>query len=660
MNRFGKIFIAAVASVLLSTSILVSVHATSVAPSEPPKTSGPFIVTAYSFSGSSLRYVQIANNSSQVASLDGWVVSSQVGASSWQTAAMSGLVPPHHKVTVADSSVLPDATFTYPSQPATDDLLEEVSLLPPSGSNYSKSTVKISVKKSTPRDDSTTPSSFFFERNISTSTGRYLTSFSATASAPDTIDSDPLYVLNPKTDLRVVEIYPAPKQCSPADDGPLCYDYVKLFNPSSAPIETDWLRLRVGYVGQAATPTNTAELSGVIPANSYASFKINLPDSGSSVWLEDVYGLKVYTSTSVTYPSSSSHQHQSWAYNPTTSKWQWTSTPMPGNQPNQFVSASVNDCKGLRLSEIAANYHSQFIEVYNPTGGTIDISGCQLQTNRSSTKSYVFSKNSKLTPGQYLVVDIGKTELSLTKTTKGVVYLLSSDGLDEIDSQSYQNLAADTSWSLIGSRWQQTFAVTPGSANQYKQFADCKPGYQRDRLTGRCSKISAIVTKPSRKVCPPGYFRNPATNRCKKISTKSSSLKPCPAGYERNPLTKRCRKKVSLATSKLKACPPGYFRNPATNRCKKIKTTTKSLKPCPAGYERNPATNRCRKIRKLAGKSAKLDFPVEETQQTSAGFTAWWALGGALVFGVAYAGWEWRKEISDKLKRIKTIGKVGK
>lgn len=572
--------------------------------STPPLVDGDFLITAYSFSGHSLRYVQIFNDSSSVVSLDGWKLQTEWLGGMWQVTELNGLVAPNNKVTIADEAVVPAATFTYAVSGVLEDpRLDTIRLMPPAGSGLLDSVVQVGIKDSgssmTPRDTSTLPETFYFERNRSTSTGNYLSTFSASSDAPSELESDPLYSPAPSSPLQVVELYPRAVSCSPATDGPLCYDYVKLFNASLEPVDLSKFRLRSGAVNQSATSSNTAYPTGVIPSGSYVSIAHALTDSGSFVWLEDTYGLVVYADSSIEYPSASARQGYAWSYNVATGKWQWTQNPTPQNEPNRFgVDGVVNTCNGLRLSEIAANYDPQFIEVYNSTTKAIDMSGCQLQTNRSETARYVFASDSTLGAGAYLAVPIAQTDLTMTKTTTGTVYILSSDGSVEVDARSYENLDADTSLALVGGTWQQTFTVTPGSENTYQQYPPCEAGYTRNDLTGRCNK------NPTPTVLAP--------------------------------------------------CGPGEYRNPETNRCKKIASTESELKPCAEGYERNPETNRCRKVLGASTSIPSAEFPVEPIADTAKAFTAWWALGGVLLLGLGYAGWEWRYEIRQFIRRITT------
>jgi hypothetical protein len=68
--------------------------------------------------------------------------------------------------------------------------------------------------------------------------------------------------------------------------------------------------------------------------------------------------------------------------------------PLPGAgidcpEPEEIA---INECQGLMISEIGANLDTQFIEVYNSSKAALQLEGCQLQTNRSATKSYTFPR----------------------------------------------------------------------------------------------------------------------------------------------------------------------------------------------------------------------------------------------------------------------------
>lgn len=420
------------------------------------------------------------------------------------------------------------------------------------------------------------------------------------------------YVPRTSTVLRVVEVLPNPVTCQPFDVALTCSDYVKVYNASGGTLDLAGLRLRTGSVGQSATSSNTVMLGGTLAAGSYGVFPLSLTNSGGWVWLEDAYGVMQYQDSIVAYGDASTKKGQAWAWEPG-GQWRWTQYPTPYNTANQFTDGQpVNSCSGLRLSEIGANLSAQFVELYNASAASMNLRGCQLQTNRSSEVSHVFGDQT-LASGEFVTVNIADTKLSLTKTTTGTVYVLSSDGQTEVDARSYENLSENTSYALVDGVWEQTFVTTPGAVNVHEPYVPCQTGYERNLDTGRCNKITA-----------------------------ASVPVPCDIDEYRNPDTGRCRKLTSAATSSLAACKEGQYRSPETNRCRSLATASTDLKPCTVGQERNPDTNRCRKVTQGDGGAG---FSVVETPATSDQMLSWLAVAGVGAASLGYAGWEWRREV---------------
>lgn len=278
----------------------------------------------------------------------------------------------------------------------------------------------------------------------------------------------------------------------------------------------------------------------------------------------------------------------------------------------------VNNCEGIRINEIAANSANQFIELQNATNQDVLLDGCQLQTNRSATKSYVFGAE-VITAGAYRIIPINETELTLTKTTSGIVYLLSSDGLVEIDSQAYSNLASDTSWArLDDGTWWQTYAPTPGANNVIQKYLPCDDGYVRNADTGRCNKIAGPTLLTD---CGEGKYRSEETGRCRSIP----------------------------AASVLAACKLGQYRSEETNRCRNI-VTASIQKPCKDNQYRSEETNRCRTL--PVTNVPESAFAVQPIKDSGMAFIGWWALGGVTLFAAGYGVWEWRQEIRNGVSRF--------
>ena len=639
-TRWGVLAVLFVQLVSLPASALE----TSPSDSSLIKVNGPFLITGYSFKGRSLQYVQIYNNSSSVASLNGWKVAVEYSGVKEIYKELSGTVAPSTYVTAADPVAVSNPTFLWSSVAPSDPNITNVSLIAPSESGFNDEIATPSITNSTVRIAGT-PATFFFARNTSTTTGSYLSTFAAfIPSNSFTLASDTLYEPPSSPLLQIVEVYPDAPVCSPAENALTCSDYVKLQNVSAGPIDLSLFRLRTGSFGQTASSSNTVQLSGILASGEFQSFPLALNSSGSWTWLEDKYGTLRYDSTIISYPSSSNNDQQSWGYNEVSGNWQWTIYATPGNQANKFEEPlPVNSCDGLKINEIAANVETedQFIELYNTTTSHIDLDRCVVQTNRSTTASYVLGSES-LPPGNYKTVYVKYTPLTLTKTTSGTVYLLSSDMTTEVDAVSYNELAEDSSWILYNQAWLQTYALTPDSSNSLMEYLPCDAGYERNIETGRCNQIASEEELTD---CGPGKYRSSETNRCRTLETSASSLAPCASNQYRNPETNRCRSLVSTA-SVLKPCASTQERNPVTNRCRLINSS--SLKPCTAGQERNPTTNRCRN----KGSNVVADFPVEAVAETGEATIGWWAFGGVGTLAAGYAGWEWRREVGSLIKKV--------
>lgn len=456
-------------------------------------------------------------------------------------------------------------------------------------------------------------------------------------------------------------------------------DYFELYNPNATPLPLEGMKVfysRSGALDQSQVPLITFDNEEIAPFQSVivgrnvstsfeariAQFSQNLIQSGGALYVvkdgamldELAWGdaqtpsrahsagkpvpgeaLQRCLVGEVPYQASPRDASLEFIYYMSDPLTPGRAISCPPAQPEPFV----NLCEGLKLSEIAANVEAQYVEVYNVSAVPLDMTSCRLQTNRSQV-FYSFSEG-QLQPGEYLSISIADTDLTLTKTTMGTVYLLSSDGNMEIDSQSYANLAKDTSWALFGDVWKQTYIVTAGEANRYQQYLPCDAGYERNDETGRCRKVEAVEPPVD---CGEGKYRSEETGRCRNLSVEAT-LAVCDENQYRSPETNRCRNLVST-TATVAPCKEGQYRSPETNRCRSLATAAVSeLKPCAVGQERNPETNRCRKS--ASGGDAGAGFKVVDTPASSDKMMSWLALGGLGFMSFGYALWEWRRELID-------------
>ena len=611
-----------IAVLLTSVFSCISTSALEVAPPSPLLPQSPLVISAYSIGQDGVpKYFEIYNDSSVPQKISDWRFALQWTA---KPTALSGATTPFN-ITLGDREdiyIPPEGYVVMSFNGAVSGASLQVTGLVANPENYVS---KISLIDSRGMHR---PYERTFAQNIVQSPMRLTqgsSGYNATYAAENRADQfpwqTPWHQVSHAIDLQIVEVYPNSTECQPFNVSVLCADYVKIYNPGQAVSDLGQLRLRSGLPTQNASSGNSVVLNGGLPPGDYAVVPLNLTNSGGAVWLEDKYGFVQHQSSAISYPDSSSQKGKSWAYDSTGNRWNWSSYPTPYNEPNRFTDGSpVNPCSTLRLSEIGANLSSQFIEIYNASSESVNTVGCQLQTNRSRETSFVFG-DQVLGAGEFVSINLAQTKLALTKTTSGTVYILSSDGLTEVDARSYENLSENSTFALVDGVWQQTFIPTPGAHNVYEPYLPCQAGYERNLETGRCNKtVAASVPAP----CDIDEYRSPETVRCRKLS--------------------------SAAASTLTACKEGQYRSPETNRCRSLATAAASeLKPCAAGQERNLETNRCRKVSQGDGAAG---FKVVDTPASSDQILSWLAVGGVGLASLGYAGWEWRREVWSGVSKI--------
>lgn len=467
-------------------------------------------------------------------------------------------------------------------------------------------------------------------------------------------------------------------------------EFVELYNPYSNEINLTGLKLR--YHGTTATQYDAADLSGVVMAPYefvivgrnivHATTKVialqrELSNSAGALFIADsaaptvalekvawgsasvgYYDIKAAEAPSVDKSIQRCFNGPS-IYRPTildTSKeflHYKNDIVTPGfgmacSLPVAPVDA-VDVCSEIILNEIGANRDDQFIEIYNSSERAVDMTGCQVQTNRSSTKVFAFGEGVILAPYAYKVIYIHETELTLTKTTTGTVYLVSSDGKVEIDARTYTNLASGTSWSRFDDGWKQTYAVTPNEVNMEQLYLSCDEGYVRNETTGRCNKITPTEALVE---CGEGKYRSEESGRCRNVPL-ASMLAACKLGQYRSEETNRCRNLIVGST--LTPCKENQYRSEETNRCRNFTTASTSLRPCKENQYRSEETNRCRNL--PATTVPAVAYAVEPIKDTIKAFVGWWVLGGLILLAVGYAGWEWRSEIRTLARELLLIGR---
>lgn len=288
----------------------------------------------------------------------------------------------------------------------------------------------------------------------------------------------------------------------------------------------------------------------------------------------------------------------------------------------------AENCHGVYLSEILPNpagedSGNEYIELYNSTGGPVNVDGCKLKIG-SSIKNL-----EGIIESGYTVF----TGLVLPNTSGGTVEFITNTAEEAVMYPA--NLGDNQAWALIDGVWQLTDLPTPGSANVLS--------VKVEEAVNDETKNALSATEP----CPAGKFRNPATNRCKNIEVEAE-LKPCSDNQIRNLVTNRCNNKVQLASA-LKPCQADQERNPETNRCRKVSLAV-ALASCKEGQERNPDTNRCRKVAAASTTNPNdaLQQEIKSKQSISYGI-----FGAMAVLVLAYGIYEYRTNISNFLIKLK-------
>lgn len=322
-----SVFIVASCVILMGTKA----SALGAAPFEPtPRMpDSPIVIAAYSLTSTGPGYVELFNSSAQPIDLQGWKLEYVSANENSPTllAQFDGWIAPANYVIAADITAVNNADFSYR---LSGDVLTPKSLrLVPPGS-FSSSELAISKVG-------------LYQRKISSTTGDYLSTFEA-ITAP-LLYSGGFYSFPDSSALQFSEILANPRICSPLETSLDCGDYVKLYNPSQAPIDLSMFRLRVGYKGQTASSSNTYELTGIIQPGHFVTITndsggrpISITNSGGFVWLEDTYGIVRYDSTVQAYEDASadSKKGQAWAYDVRNGAWRWTTQPSPADAPSTF------------------------------------------------------------------------------------------------------------------------------------------------------------------------------------------------------------------------------------------------------------------------------------------------------------------------------------
>jgi hypothetical protein len=106
----------------------------------------------------------------------------------------------------------------------------------------------------------------------------------------------------------------------------------------------------------------------------------------------------------------------------------------------------------------------EFIELYNPTTGTVSAEGYMLETGSDFRYHFTVGADVTIAPGGYTAIISAESHLSLTNTGTAV-RLLDPSGVVIDEVASYGQAKSGQAWAKVGGGWQWTSSPTPGSAN---------------------------------------------------------------------------------------------------------------------------------------------------------------------------------------------------
>lgn len=430
------------------------------------KTESPLLITGLSTTAHRLNYIQLHNESDEVYALDGWRVSYTVADTEFELPVeIAGMVKPGASVVIADETSVPSAAFLYsaPDVLVSDTLrVTQLRLAAPEQSGYLDHIVEPNYPSDSVASDTT-----YTQRNRSTSTGNFLASMTTRTEPPETLAQDELYVYPDETPLRIVEILANPRSCSPSMQTADCQDYVKLYNPTSSPIDLTNYRLRVGYGGQSATSSNTVYLGEVLDAGAYASYAVGVTNSGGFTWIEDRYGAKQYDETVVEYMDASDDSKKGYSWALGMNGWSWA-TPQPSAANVVLPEAEAE----LVASGLTPCDEGQY---RNP------------ETNRCKNHAAA----STLTPC--------RADQYRSEETNRCRNIASEASLKPCRADQYRNPETNRCRSI---------------SSTSSSLVPCKTGQYRNPETNRCKSLTAASS--DLKPCAANQERNPETNRCRK------------------------------------------------------------------------------------------------------------------------------------------------
>lgn len=422
-------------------------------PDDLPLQHEPVLVSAFSAGGTkkAIEFIELNNHTSDPVNLAGWKIQVSFGGDVQTVNLPSGWLLEDEYQTIGISTVVgADVTQTLASQ----NDLTSLAVIDPTGV----------VRQFIPT--SSIDATKWYQRSTGTASMKNnFEDFAAktiTSASPKVVRSTgPLYQAPPTVPaVQIVEIYPYASDCSPHDQGVLCGDYVKFYNPTTQVIDLSEYVLRTDSSSSSRTSSNTFLLDGfTIQPGEYKTKwtnddggRISLTNSGGYIWLEDVIGVKTYVDATASYPSAgSSQQGFAWAQQDS-GEWAWTSAPTPLSANVFPVVASVQVDV---LAECPAGKYR------NP------------ETNRCRTIEEAVNALATCPEGQYRNPETNRCKASATLAVASLVPC--KEGQE-------RNPATNRCRSI---------------ASAVAELIPCDEGYERNPATNRCRKSLLASNNPA-------------------------------------------------------------------------------------------------------------------------------------------------------------------
>ena len=162
-------------------------------------------------------------------------------------------------------------------------------------------------------------------------------------------------------------------------------------------------------------------------------------------------------------------------------KWDWTSSPTPGNK-NIITATSSEESAGdfgseenysanekMYLNEIFPNPQKgsgdeEYIEIANGESGPADLFGWKIK-DASKGKGYKFEEHIFVESGGYLTIYKSQSKIALNNS-KESVYLHNPQG-SIVSSVSYDKSQKNASYNFDGKNWKWSKYLTPGKKNKF-------------------------------------------------------------------------------------------------------------------------------------------------------------------------------------------------